>query len=75
MNFVHKYVLFITGDTVDKVSEGALHLLYLFVMRGLQEHGSQGRNKEYVTWQTPNGHEARRRHTFFEAISGLQLVL
>jgi len=38
MNFAHKYVLFIKGDTLDEVSEEALHLVYIFVMRALQEH-------------------------------------
>ena len=47
MNFAHKYVLFIKGDTLDEVAEEALHLVYIFVMRALQEHRSQGRNGEY----------------------------
>ena len=47
MNFAHKYVLFIKGDTLDEVAEEALHLVYVFVMRALQEHRSQGRNGEY----------------------------
>jgi hypothetical protein len=50
MNFAHKYVLFIKGDTLDEVSEEALHLAYLFVMRALQEHRIQGRNGEYETF-------------------------
>jgi len=47
MNFAHKYVLFIKGDTLDDVAEEALHLVYVFVMRSLQEHRRQGRNGEY----------------------------
>src|SRR5713226_6216675 len=47
MNFAHKYVLFIKGDTLDEVAEEALHLVYVFVMRALQEHRSQGRNGDY----------------------------
>ena len=47
MNFAHKYVLFIKGDTLDEVSEEALHLVYIFVMRALKEHRRQGRNGEY----------------------------
>jgi hypothetical protein len=47
MDFAHKYVLFIEGDTLDEVAEEALHLVYIFVMRALQEHRSQGRNGEY----------------------------
>ena len=47
MNFAHKYVLFIKGDTLDEVAEEALHLVYIFVMRALQEHRNQGRNGEY----------------------------
>jgi hypothetical protein len=47
MNFAHKYVLFIKGDTLDDVAEEALHLVYVFVMRALQEHRRQGRNGEY----------------------------
>src|SRR5437867_7558330 len=47
MNFAHKYVLFIKGDTLDEVAEEALHVVYVFVMRALQEHRSQGRNGEY----------------------------
>ncbi len=47
MNFAHKYVLFIKGDTLDEVAEEALHLVYVFVMRALQEHLAQGRNGEY----------------------------
>ena len=47
MNFAHKYVLFIKGDTLDDVAEEGLHLVYVFVMRALQEHRRQGRNGEY----------------------------
>jgi hypothetical protein len=47
MNFAHKYVLFIKGDTVNDIVEEALHLVYLFLMRALQEHRSQGKNGEY----------------------------
>jgi hypothetical protein len=47
MQFGHKYVLFIQGNTIDEVSEEALHLVYIFVMRALQEHRNQGRNGEY----------------------------
>jgi len=47
MNFAHKYVLFIKGDTLDEVAEEALHLVYIFVLRALQEHRSRGRNGEY----------------------------
>jgi hypothetical protein len=47
MNFAHKYVLFIKGDTLDDVAEEALHLVYVFVMRALQEHRREGRNGEY----------------------------
>ena len=47
MNFAHKYVLFIKGDTLDEVAEEALHVVYVFVMRALQEHRSQGSNGEY----------------------------
>jgi hypothetical protein len=47
MNFAHKYVLFIKGDTVDDVAEEALHLVYVFVMRALQEHRRAGGNEEY----------------------------
>ena len=47
MNFAHKYVLFIKGDTLDEMTEEALHLAYVFVMRALQEHRLQGRNGVY----------------------------
>ncbi len=47
MDFTNKYMLFIQGDTLDEVAEEALHLVYMFVMRALQEHRSQGRNGEY----------------------------
>ncbi len=47
MQFGHKYVLFIQGNTIDEVTEEALHLVYLFVMRALQEHRREGRNGEY----------------------------
>jgi hypothetical protein len=50
MNFAHKYVLFIKGDTLDDVAEEALHLVYVFVMRALQEHRSQGRNGQYESF-------------------------
>jgi len=50
MNFAHKYVLFIKGDTLDEVAEEALHLVYVFVMRALQEHRRQGRNGEYESF-------------------------
>jgi hypothetical protein len=50
MNFAHKYVLFIKGDTVSDVLEEALHLVYVFLMRALQEHRSQGRNGEYESF-------------------------
>ncbi len=44
MNFAQKYVLSIKVDTLDQAAEEALHLAYIFVMRALQEHRSQGRN-------------------------------
>ena len=47
MNFAHKYVLFIKGDTLDEVTEEALHIAYLFLMRALMEHRRKGRNGEY----------------------------
>ena len=50
MNFAHKYVIFMKGDTLDEMAEEALHFAYIFVMRALQEHRSQGRNGEYETF-------------------------
>jgi hypothetical protein len=50
MNFAHKYFIFIKGETVEEVAEEALHLVYVFVMRALQEHRNQGRNGEYETF-------------------------
>src|SRR5438132_13971528 len=47
MNFAHKYVIFMKGDTLDEMAEEALHFSYMYVMRALQEHRSQGRNGEY----------------------------
>ena len=47
MNFAHKYVIFMKGDTLDEMAEEALHFAYIFVMRALQEHRNQGRNGEY----------------------------
>jgi len=47
MNFAHKYVIFMKGDTVDEMAEEALHYVYIYVMRALQEHQRQGRNGEY----------------------------
>ena len=47
MNFAHKYVIFMKGDTLDEMAEEALHFAYIFVMRALQKHRSQGRNGEY----------------------------
>src|SRR5438128_8918377 len=47
MNFAHKYVIFMKGDTVDEMAEEALHYVYIYVMRALQEHRRQGRNGEY----------------------------
>jgi hypothetical protein len=47
MNFAHKYVLFIKGDTLDDIVEEALHLVYVFLARALQEHRQQGRNGKY----------------------------
>jgi len=47
MNFAHKYVIFMKGDTVDEMAEAALHYVYIYVMRALQEHQRQGRNGEY----------------------------
>jgi hypothetical protein len=47
MNFAQKYVLSIKVDTLDEGVEEALHLAYMFVMRALQEHRSQGRNGEF----------------------------
>src|SRR6266404_5298936 len=46
-NFAHKYVIFMKGDTVDEMAEEALHYVYIYVMRALQEHRRQGRNGEY----------------------------
>src|SRR5438445_551825 len=42
-----KYVIFMKGDTVDEMAEEALHYVYIYVMRALQEHRRQGRNGEY----------------------------
>jgi hypothetical protein len=50
MNFAHKYVLFIKGDTVDDIVEEGLHLVYVFLMRALQEHRNQGKNGEYESF-------------------------
>ena len=47
MNFAHKYVIFMKGDTLDEMAEEALHYAYIYVMRALQEHQRQGRNGEY----------------------------
>src|SRR5438552_17798020 len=47
MNFAHKYVIFMKGDTVDEMAEEALHYVYIYVMLALQEHRRQGRNGEY----------------------------
>src|SRR5438067_629450 len=47
MNFAHKYVIFMKGDTLDEMAEEALHYVYIYVMRALQEHQRQGRNGEY----------------------------
>ena len=47
MNFAHKYVIFMKGDTLDDVVEEGLHQVYVFLMRALQEHQRQGRNGEY----------------------------
>ena len=47
MNFAHKYVLFIKGDTLDDIVEEALHLVYVFLARALQEHRREGRNGRY----------------------------
>ena len=50
MNFAHKYVLFIKGDTLDDVVEEGLHQVYVFLMRALQEHRRQGRNGDYESF-------------------------
>jgi len=50
MNFAHKYVLFIKGDTLDDIVEEGLHVVYAFLPRALQEHRRQGRNGEYETF-------------------------
>ncbi len=50
MNFAHKYVLFIKGDTVNDIVEEGLHVVYVFLMRALQEHRMQGKNGEYETF-------------------------
>ena len=47
MDFAHKYVFFIKGHTVNEVVEETLHLVYVFLMRALQEHRDLGRNGEY----------------------------
>jgi len=47
MNFAHKYVFFIKGDSLDEITEEALHFVYVFLMRTLQEHRRQGRNGAY----------------------------
>jgi len=47
MNFAHKYVIFMKGDTLDEMAEEALHFAYIYVMRALQEHRRQGRNGDY----------------------------
>jgi len=50
MNFAHKYVIFMKGDTLDEVVEEGLHQVYVFLMRALQEHRRQGRNGDYETF-------------------------
>lgn len=47
MNFAHKYVLFIKGDTLDDIVEEGLHIVYLFLMRALREHRQEGKNGDY----------------------------
>jgi len=50
MQFGHRYVFTIQGDTVDDAAEEALHFAYHFLGRALQEHRSEGRNGEYETF-------------------------
>src|SRR5439155_13727276 len=50
MNFAHKYVIFMKGDTLDDVVEEGLHQVYVFLMRALQEHRRQGRNGDYESF-------------------------
>ncbi len=50
MNFAHKYVLFIKADNVNEVAEEAMHIVYLFLGRALQEHRREGRNGAYESF-------------------------
>ncbi len=50
MNLAHKYALFIKGDTLDEMVEEGLHLVYVFLMRALQEHRRQGGNGDYESF-------------------------
>lgn len=47
MEFSQKYVLIIRADSNDAALEEALHLVYLFLMRSLNEHRARGQNGEY----------------------------
>ena len=46
---VPKYLIVIRGDTVDGMTEEALHFAYLFLSRALERHRQEG-DGEYETF-------------------------
>src|SRR2546425_8826066 len=73
MNFAHKYVIFMKGDTVDEMAEEALHYVYIYVMRALQEHRRQGFSAESIPVQAPEVDQSKPviKLTSFEGSKGL----
>ena len=50
MDVPRKYVLFIKGDSLDEITEEALHFVYFFLARALLAHRQRGQNGEYETF-------------------------
>ena len=41
------YIIYIRADSLNEITEQALHLVYFYLARSLEEHRRQGRNGDY----------------------------
>ncbi len=44
------YVIVIRGNTLEGITEEALHFAYAFLARSLHQHALEGKNGEYETF-------------------------
>ena len=50
MFVTHNCYILIRGNTLEEITEEALHYAYLYLTRSLLEHRAQGKNGEYETF-------------------------